>query len=354
MLDLERLFNTVKIEHVWIFFTDKCNLDCEYCFYRDRTNKQTLPFGKLKVLLDKLSKHKYYCFVISGGEPLLEWDIVKKIVMYVKESFKHYELILQTNGIFLDEPKVGFLKEYNVVVEHGIDGRFSTTSRYRIGTTKKIFNKIIDSIKLVVSKKLRVNPTIAVCPSEVSFIYKNFLYLVSLGLYSVDIHPALLEPWKPYHIPIFKNQYLKILEYERKSKRYLVCKDYHRPISFGFDLVVMPDGNVLPNWVYLMLPKKLKEKFFFLKIEDNSIKVNEERLRFYLKSYHNFYRRPNPTYREFSNLNVQIMLKEWNNPIMSENFENYRRLTAVLKKINQKAILLDKIEGRFRFESKDG
>lgn len=202
MFRIEKLFNSVNIRHVWIFLTDKCNLNCEYCFFKYRTNRLTLSFEKLKILLDSLPKNKRHFFLISGGEPLLEWKLVKKVIRYIKQNFLNFSTFqIQTNGMFMNTEVIRFLKNNAVAVEHGVDGKFLSNFRHRKGTTKENYKKLLKSINLVLKYKLKIDPTMAVHPGEIGEMYENFLYLVSLGLYNIEVHPTFWEAWEEKHIP---------------------------------------------------------------------------------------------------------------------------------------------------------
>ncbi|GEM_PF-623781 len=338
MFSIEQLFRVVSIEHVWMFFTDRCNLNCEYCFFKHRSNKTTLSFNRIKVLIDTLPPEKYYNFVISGGEPLMEWDTVSKIISYVKSKFSKCPIILQTNGILLNKGMAACLRANDVCVEHGIDGRFAANFRHRKGVSEKRFDDILKSIELVLQMGVSVNPTMAIHPDETEDMCENFKFLSSLGLYSMDVHPTLLEKWEKRHIHIFEKEYLKIIALDMKQGGRLICKDYNIPKGFRLDLVVMPDGNILPNWVYLTQPPEIKQKYFFLKIGETAVKADKKKLSFLLKLYDEFYKRPGVTYRDFSNFNVELLLKDAPDKTAERYFENYKRICDITRKIDQKVI----------------
>ena len=245
---------------------------------------------------------------------------------------------MQEKDMFTTKEAARYLKANNVCVEHGIDGGFLVNFRHRKGISRQYFNNILKSIQLVLKTGIRVNPTMAVHPEEVYSMYENFKFLVSLGLYSMDVHPALLENWKKGHISIFKKQYLRIMKEDKRQNGVLICKDYNLPKGFRFDLVVMPDGNILPNWVYLTLPPAEKQKYYFLKIKEGGVEAKIKILGFFLKAYKDFYKKPGVTYRDFSNFNVEIFLKERPNRIMKRHFENYKRICEITRKIDQKMI----------------
>ncbi|TRZ51844.1 MAG: radical SAM protein [Dehalococcoidia bacterium] len=343
MFDVKRMFEVVNIEHVWLFFTDRCNLNCDYCFFQYRSNKRTLSFEMIKKLIDTLSVDKHYNFVVSGGEPLVEWQTARKVIDYVRKKFPHCPVIIQTNGTLLNEEIAAYLKSNSVCVEHGIDGKFIANQRHRKGISKENFKKVLESIELVLRMGVRVNPTMAIHPDEVNDIYDNFKFLVSLGLYSMDVHPVVLEKWEKKHIPVFKREYLKIIKEDAKKGHMLICKDYNAPKEFRFDLVVMPDGNILPNWVFLTRPPQIKQDYYILKIEKDGVYAYADTLKFFLKTYNKFYKKPHATYREFSNLNVEIFLKDNPNAVLSRHFDNYKRICDITKKIDQNVLSKDRL-----------
>ena len=338
MFNLEDFFNKIDIYYVWMCFTDKCTLDCDYCFFRYRSGRMTLPFERMKVLFDKFPRNKKYRFIFSGGEPLMEWEIVKQITGYIKKRFLNISLVLQTNGIFMDLEKVKFLKENNFTVEYGIDGTFVANFRHRKGLSEASFGKILDSINLILKNNLPVNPTMVVSPDQVKDIFENFLFLVSLGLYSIDVHPALLAPWKRKDIPLYLEGYKKVTNFELERRAFLVNKDYNDySLLKGpyLDLIIMPDGGILPNWVYLLTTPSLKKKYSIFKICKDEVLCNYGSLGFILKKYLNFFKKPKVTYRDFSNFNVEIFLKEMNDRLSLQYYKNYRQICEGIRKIDQ-------------------
>jgi len=233
MLSTNRLFKRLKIRHIWIFLTDKCNLNCDYCFFSDRKGGKTLTFSQLLSLLEKLPKNKKHDFVISGGEPLLCWNLTRKLIAYIREKYSQSEITLQTNMFFLSNARIEVLKENDVVVEPGIDGDYFTNFRHRRGITEDNFKKCLKNLNLMVKNNLRMNPTMTIHPKEVKFMFENFKKLVSLKLNSIEVHPAFLADWKKEQSREFISQYKKIIDYEKNSGKYLVCKSYSSPIKIS-------------------------------------------------------------------------------------------------------------------------
>ena len=137
-IDTLRLFyKKFKLKYFWIFLTEKCNLHCSYCFYKYKDNSTTIHIKDFYAIMNILPMEKDSEFVISGGEPLLEFNLVKKIIKRVRKCYPLNYILLQTNGILLNKDIIQTLRKYNVNIEIGLDGSFY--SNKPISSKWKIF-----------------------------------------------------------------------------------------------------------------------------------------------------------------------------------------------------------------------
>ena len=111
-----------------------CNLRCRYCFadegeYHGRRALMSYEVGKkaLDFLIENSGSRKNLEVDFFGGEPLMNWQVVKDLVAYgrkrEKETGKNFRFTLTTNGVLLNDEVMEFAdKEFgNVVLS--IDGR---------------------------------------------------------------------------------------------------------------------------------------------------------------------------------------------------------------------------------------
>lgn len=122
-----------------------CNLDCEYCFYLDKT--ELFPGSKFRMSDELLNKHikgyiesqplqcKEVSFAWQGGEPtLMGLDFYKRAVE-LQQQYKRPGMqisnALQTNGTKLDADWCKFLKANNFLVGISLDGAGELHNRYR-------------------------------------------------------------------------------------------------------------------------------------------------------------------------------------------------------------------------------
>jgi MoaA/NifB/PqqE/SkfB family radical SAM enzyme len=240
--------------------------------------------------------------------------------------------MLETNTLLLNEEKVRFLKKYNVAVETGIDGDFNTTSRHRKGITQSNFSRLTENIKYILKEEIKVSPTMTVHPDEISGMLANFKYLESLGLYSIDVHPAVFEEWSERASAEFVKGYEQIALYEKNSGKALLNRSYSVPIPFSMDFLVMPGGDILPNWVYLCLDGEDKKKYFFGKVTEDGLVFHKENLLFFLKEYKRFFKE-GMSYGEVTNHNLHLLRRDMP-PKVSTTLDNYFGIWDKMKEID--------------------
>lgn len=334
MSDLNSTFlGKLNFENIWIFITEKCNLNCDYCFFSNRKHRKTLEFDRILLLLKALPAHKKYCFVLSGGEPLLCWERTKKLIAYLRKEYAYSSVSLQTNMFFFSPEKARFLKQSNVIIEPGIDGNFLANFRHRKGFDEDNYKTCLSNLRIITRYNLEMNPTMTVHPQETEFMYENFQKLVSLGLKFIEVHPAFMADWDSAASKNFIWQYKKIIDYEKENKRHLVSKNYSVPMRKSIDLIIQPDGLVLPNWTFLAFNPGLRENFFLFRISENNLTVFRQNLINYFKKLESFFKEPR-TYRDFSNFNAAQILDEAADSNLFEKFLIYKKLTENIQIID--------------------
>ena len=120
-----------------------CNMRCAYCFAGNGefsgldSSIMPLETGKRAIdfLVENSGGHKTLDVDFFGGEPLLNWGVVKEIVFYArcleKSTGKNFRFTLTTNGLLIDDDVISFTNEemYNVVLS--LDGRRETHDKHR-------------------------------------------------------------------------------------------------------------------------------------------------------------------------------------------------------------------------------
>ena len=120
-----------------------CNLNCSYCFasqgkYHGERAVMSFEVGKraLDFLIENSGTRHNLEVDFFGGEPLMNFDVVKQLVAYAreveKEKGKNFRFTLTTNGLGIDDDVIEFANREMSNVVLSLDGRKEIHDRYRV------------------------------------------------------------------------------------------------------------------------------------------------------------------------------------------------------------------------------
>ena len=120
-----------------------CNLNCEYCFasqgkYHGERAVMSFEVGKraLDFLIEQSGSRRNLEVDFFGGEPLMNFEVVKQLVEYArsieKEKGKNFRFTLTTNGLLIDDDVIDFCNREMCNVVLSLDGRKEIHDRYRV------------------------------------------------------------------------------------------------------------------------------------------------------------------------------------------------------------------------------
>ena len=131
------------IKALCLHIAHDCNLACKYCFagkgeYQGEKALMSFDVGKraLDFLIENSGNRRNLEVDFFGGEPLLNFEVVKQLVAYAREQEKlhdkNFRFTLTTNGVLLSDEVMEFANRemYNVVLS--LDGRKETNDRLRV------------------------------------------------------------------------------------------------------------------------------------------------------------------------------------------------------------------------------
>ena len=257
-----------------------CNLRCEYCFASEGDYKSGRKLMSREVALkavDYLVASSYGKHNIEidffGGEPLMNFDVVKDVVAYgrqiEKSTDKHFYFTITTNGTLLDKEKIDYINENmdNVVIS--IDGRKEVHDAVRHDRANHgSYNKIMQLAQELVlgrnGKSYFIRGTFTAKNKDFS---KDVMHLADMGFKEISVEPVVGSGndlyFKESDIPAilkeYENlslQYIERLSNERKFRFYhFNINIYDGPCLFkrvtacgaGYEyLAVSPEGNLYP------------------------------------------------------------------------------------------------------------
>lgn len=164
-LDFDNIFSRWKNSNSYLFngpslhilvTTLRCNHKCIYCQSQavDPKNKETdmsLEVAKKAIDIAFTSTSPIISFEFQGGEPLYNWDVVKKTIEHIrnkeKENEKTVNLSVVTNFSLMDEKKAKFLIENEVSICTSLDGPEKLHNKNRIYTNANSYTTTIRWLK---------------------------------------------------------------------------------------------------------------------------------------------------------------------------------------------------------------
>jgi len=159
----ERSGNVVKALCLHVAHT--CNLNCSYCFasqgkYHGDRALMSFEVGKraLDFLIENSGKRRNLEVDFFGGEPLMNWDVVKQLVEYArsveKQYNKNFRFTLTTNGMLIDEDVIEFANKEMSNVVLSLDGRKEINDLKRVDYAGNgSYDKIVPKFKQLVESR---------------------------------------------------------------------------------------------------------------------------------------------------------------------------------------------------------
>lgn len=231
-----------------------CNLKCKYCFaaqgnFHGDALLMDLETGKkaLKFLCENSGNRRNLEVDFFGGEPLMNFDVVKNLVHYgreiEKEYNKNFRFTITTNGILLTDDKIDFINEHMDNVVLSLDGRKEINDNIRPTVNDKgSFDIIVPKFKKLIEKRGDKDYYIRGTFTSFNKDFRNDLNeFYNLGFKKVSIEPVVTDPSEPYAIT--KDDLDEILkEYEEFSKDYMEIRKYDKDFLFFHYMIDLSQG----------------------------------------------------------------------------------------------------------------
>ena len=169
-------------------------------------------------LIENSGFHKNLDIDFFGGEPLMNWDVVKQLVAYGREQEKihnkNIRFTLTTNGMLLDDEVTEFCNKemHNVVLS--LDGRKEVNDRFRVDYAGHgSYDKIVPNFQKFVAKRGNLSYYMRGTFTHFNTDFVNDIkQMLDLGFTELSMEPVVCEPSSPSAItkedlPIVFEQY---------------------------------------------------------------------------------------------------------------------------------------------------
>ncbi|MBE3102334.1 MAG: thioether cross-link-forming SCIFF peptide maturase [Firmicutes bacterium] len=190
-----------------------CNLRCEYCF------ASTGDFKGERALLDLETGKKALEFLVKnsgnrrnlevdffGGEPLMNFEVVKELVTYGRElevlNNKKFKFTVTTNGLLLDEETIEYINREFVNVVVSIDGRPEVHDNMRRTCNDKgSYNLIVPNALKLANERNQTGYYVRGTYTAYNKDFdKDVIHLADLGFEQISIEPVVAQEDEAYHL----------------------------------------------------------------------------------------------------------------------------------------------------------
>ena len=207
-----------------------CNLNCSYCFasqgkYHGERAVMSFEVGKraLDFLVENSGSRRNLEVDFFGGEPLMNFQVVKDLVAYArsieKEKHKKFRFTLTTNGLQIDDDVIDFANRECSNVVLSLDGRKEIHDRFRVdyagnGSWERIVPKFQKLVEAREGKNYYMRGTFTHANPD---FLKDIQQMLDLGFTELSMEPVVCAPGDPSELteedlPIVMEQYEKLAE----------------------------------------------------------------------------------------------------------------------------------------------
>ena len=248
----ERSGNVVKALCLHVAHT--CNLNCSYCFASQgkyHGDRALMSFDVGKQALDFLIKHSGSRTNLEvdffGGEPLMNWEVVKQLVAYARTQeephSKKFRFTLTTNGMLIDGDVIDFANREMDNVVLSLDGRKEIHDRLRVDYAGNgSYDVIVPKFqKLAASrngKSYYIRGTFTHANPDFT---KDVFHMADLGFTELSMEPVVCGPGDPAALTPEDLETVKA-EYERLAVEMLRRKRAGNPITFYHYMLDLTGG----------------------------------------------------------------------------------------------------------------
>ena len=242
------------IKALCLHVSHACNLVCSYCFagqgkYHGKSALMSFDVGKraLDFLIENSGSRRNLEVDFFGGEPLLNFDVVKRLVEYArsveKEHNKNFRFTLTTNGVLIDDDVIDFCNREMSNVVLSLDGRKEIHDRYRVdakgnGSFDTIVPKFQRLIKARGDKSYYMRGTFTHANPD---FLKDINVMLDLGFDELSMEPVVCAPDSPSALTE-EDKPVVFKQYEDLAKLMIQRRKEGKPFTFYHYMINLEGG----------------------------------------------------------------------------------------------------------------
>ena len=242
------------VKALCLHIAHSCNLNCSYCFasqgkYHGERALMSFEVGKraLDFLVENSAGRRNLEVDFFGGEPLMNFDVVKQLVAYArsieKEKGKNFRFTLTTNGMLIDDDVIDFANKEMSNVVLSLDGRKEVHDRFRVdyagkGSWERIVPKFQKLVEAREGKNYYMRGTFTHANPD---FLKDIQVMLDLGFTELSMEPVVCAPDDPSALTR-EDQAIVMEQYERLAELMLQRRKEGKPFTFYHYMIDLKDG----------------------------------------------------------------------------------------------------------------
>ena len=242
------------IKALCLYIAHTCNLNCSYCFasqgkYHGDRAVMSFEVGKraLDFLIENSGSRRNLEVDFFGGEPLMNFQVVKDLVAYArsieKEKGKNFRFTLTTNGMLIDDDVIEFANKecHNVVLS--LDGRKEIHDRFRVdyaghGSFDRIVPKFQKLVESRGGKGYYMRGTFTHANPD---FLKDIQVMLDLGFNELSMEPVVCAPGDPAELTA-EDRAIVMEQYEKLAMLMLEKDKEGKPFTFYHYMIDLTGG----------------------------------------------------------------------------------------------------------------
>lgn len=242
------------IKALCLHIAHTCNLNCSYCFasqgkYHGERALMSFEVGKraLDFLIENSGSRRNLEVDFFGGEPLMNFDVVKRLVEYArsieKEKNKNFRFTLTTNGVLVDDDVIDFANREMSNVVLSLDGRREVHDRYRVdyagnGSWDKIVPKFQKFVAARGGKNYYMRGTFTHANPD---FLEDIKVMLDLGFSELSMEPVVAAEGDPAALTE-EDKAVVLDQYEKLAELMLRRDKEGKPFTFYHYMIDLKGG----------------------------------------------------------------------------------------------------------------
>ncbi len=231
-----------------------CNLKCKYCFaeegeYHGKRSLMSVEVGKKAIdfLIENSGSRRNLEIDFFGGEPLMNFDVVKEIVEYgrsIEDKYgKKFRFTMTTNGILLNDEIASYINEHMHNAVLSLDGRKEINDKMRVRAGGQgSYDNIVPKFVKMAEDRNQMDYYVRGTFTRNNLDFSNdVLHLADLGFKQISVEPVVTDENEEYAI---RKEDLPIIfeEYEKLAKEILKRRERGQWFNFFHFMIDLTGG----------------------------------------------------------------------------------------------------------------